>query len=1100
MIRFVLAALLSLIASPASASDLRAGVAVRDLDVEAGTPLAGYGGRLGAPSEGTHDPVTARALVLDDGLKRVAIVAIDTIGVSGKLRDAVLRKLPGEIGVRDENLLLAATHTHSGPGALADGFLETMACGAFSPEQFERTVAAVARSIEDAAKALRPARLGWTEAEADGLNRNRRRDDGPVDRSLGVLRVDGADGRPFALLATFACHPTVLSDENRLLSSDFVGPLRDALEARFPGATALFLNGPEGDQGPRPPSGANAFERCESLGKALASKAADLADGIATSADAPLNAEIRRVLLPRSIAARFVPREAPVQTITVGEATLLAVPGEPVAAFGLRLEALAREKRGGLAFAIACANEHLFYLPDRETYRRAAYESLMSFYGPNVEDVLRRGFFPDLPARATPSLEGAWVEDRDGLTVLHVRGGPEDMGFQHGRLLGPRIREVVKGFEAEVAKEVLPLLGPAAAPLAAVAPNLLENARELLLPALAVRARSLNGHVSERFLAEIEAIAEGAGLPYDTVFLMNVFLTLAEQEDKAKFLLGAFGPHCTNVVFLPPVTKGGDVVHARNLDWAMQGLLSRSGLVTFARPTGRRGFVSVGWLGLAGTLTAMNDAGISIAEESVEARDDTDFSGEPIMPLLRDAIESASTLREAVERVAKANGTCGYHVSIASGRERDARVVEVTGTRSAVRKPVEGVLAGCSRDLDPALFEGGEPPPPEIPRDDASSRVRYARVQEIAAERRGEAFGVDEAIALLRDREGRIANDGTLQSVVFVPSRLEVHVAQGTVPASDGNHVRFSLERELARTGPEIDGSLVPGDESGDYDATVEPAGDPSENGLLYDVLRVSLPSPVRRPEPELNTIVATLFQPRKPNGAAVVVLPIWKGPENGLERVIARHLAGSGYAAIVMPLPGQWERTPKGMRSGSYTVSADIRRTRDALTQGMMDVRRVAHFLRRDRGIGEGRIGVIGVSLGGFVAAAALSVLDDFGAGVVALAGGGLSDVLLGDSRDTRRVRDEILKQGFTPEDVTRLCRPIDPLHLADPSRRDRVLMFNAEGDEVVPKESATKLWRAYGEPEIVWVPAGHYTAILYLPDLLDRSTAHFRRHLLGR
>ena len=68
------------------------------------------------------------------------------------------------------------------------------------------------------------------------------------------------------------------------------------------------------------------------------------------------------------------------------------------------------------------------------------------------------------------------------------------------------------------------------------------------------------------------------------------------------------------------------------------------------------------------------------------------------------------------------------------------------------------------------------------------------------------------------------------------------------------------------------------------------------------------------------------------------------------------------------------------------------------------------------------------------------------------------------------------------------------------DPSRRDRVLMFNAEEDEIVPAESGRRLWEAYGSPEIVWVPAGHYTAIFFLPQLLERTTAHFNKLLLGR
>jgi hypothetical protein len=70
--------------------------------------------------------------------------------------------------------------------------------------------------------------------------------------------------------------------------------------------------------------------------------------------------------------------------------------------------------------------------------------------------------------------------------------------------------------------------------------------------------------------------------------------------------------------------------------------------VTFAWPEGRRGFVSVGWLGRAGTRAAMNDAGVSTAEGSTEARTGTVSSREPITPLVRDASESEKDARLAV--------------------------------------------------------------------------------------------------------------------------------------------------------------------------------------------------------------------------------------------------------------------------------------------------------------------------------------------------------------------------------------------------------------------------------------------------------------------
>src|SRR6266508_3884810 len=77
---------------PCPAATLRVGMASVDITPPVGTPLGGYAARRGAPSTGVHDPITARALVLDDGAGPVAIVATDLIGTSAAIRRRVLEK------------------------------------------------------------------------------------------------------------------------------------------------------------------------------------------------------------------------------------------------------------------------------------------------------------------------------------------------------------------------------------------------------------------------------------------------------------------------------------------------------------------------------------------------------------------------------------------------------------------------------------------------------------------------------------------------------------------------------------------------------------------------------------------------------------------------------------------------------------------------------------------------------------------------------------------------------------------------------------------------------------------------------------------------
>src|SRR5439155_10490069 len=133
--------------------------------------------------------------------------------------------------------------------------------------------------------------------------------------------------------------------------------------------------------------------------------------------------------------------------------------------------------------------------------------------------------------------------------------------------------------------------------------------------------------------------------------------------------------------------------------------LGRRSIAIVVEPPAGHAFVSVTWPGMVGTLRAMGAQGLAVTEESIAAPADTRSDGVPIGLVLRDVVQNASGLDDAVRRVVGAKGTCGYHVTIVDGNRRDARVVERTATRVQVRKPAGGVLFGCD-PTDPAAFDG----------------------------------------------------------------------------------------------------------------------------------------------------------------------------------------------------------------------------------------------------------------------------------------------------------------------------------------------------------------------------------------------------------
>lgn len=234
---------------------LRAGVARSNITIR-------------APKAQIKDPLFARALVLEDGRTRLAIIAMDTTAIGARpISDGILpdvseaflprlrRRLQKELDIPAANVLVNASHTHP-PGRLL--------CS--DAEQVERTVDAVRRAV----KSLTPVKVGAGVGHEDRITINRTLrlrngkhwtirhaypsppDDevagaGPVDTEIGILRIDRLNGRPLAVVYNFACH-LLFADLRGRITADFPGIASRLIEDRLGhGAMALFLQGAAGD-------------------------------------------------------------------------------------------------------------------------------------------------------------------------------------------------------------------------------------------------------------------------------------------------------------------------------------------------------------------------------------------------------------------------------------------------------------------------------------------------------------------------------------------------------------------------------------------------------------------------------------------------------------------------------------------------------------------------------------------------------------------------------------------------------------------------------------------------------------------------------------
>ena len=240
------------------------------VDITPDTPqwLQGYAPRQ---SEGVHGRIFHRIVAMDDGTTTFYLVASDICVISPSFYDDFTKRLEKETGISAKHVWWSTSHTHSAPhvGSQDLGALFTAALGdRFSiksdTDYWTFVVDKIVMGIKEARSKLEPARLGIGVGTANAnINRRELRDgqivlgenpDGPVDRQLGLIRLERNDGSPICLIANYAIHGTCLHGGNKQISGDVPGWVSAYVEERI-GAPMLFVNGAEGNVAPFPTVG-----------------------------------------------------------------------------------------------------------------------------------------------------------------------------------------------------------------------------------------------------------------------------------------------------------------------------------------------------------------------------------------------------------------------------------------------------------------------------------------------------------------------------------------------------------------------------------------------------------------------------------------------------------------------------------------------------------------------------------------------------------------------------------------------------------------------------------------------------------------------------
>jgi neutral ceramidase len=377
--------------------------------------MAGFASRT-KPSEGVELDLFAKALALEDaGGKRLAFVTMDLIGIPQKLRKVVEDACAGKYQLAPENLVLNASHTHSGPEFRVETslYLEIMDHDTSENATYgDKLARQLVSLVGEALQKLAPARVQYTHARC-GFAMNRRLPtrlgsynnspfpDGPVDHDVPVLEVSSPDGKELrAVMFGYACHNTTLALQT--FNGDYAGYAQRDLENAHPRAVALFMNGCSGDQNPYP---RGTLELAQTHGKTLAT-AVDAALSVVQKrpVEGPIKAAFERIDLAfgkpptkqdleaertssNKWAAAHAKRQLailekeghleqsypyPVQVIHLGsDIAMVTLGGEVVIDYALRIK---RELGRPVVWMAGYSNDVMGYIPSLRVLKEGGYE------------------------------------------------------------------------------------------------------------------------------------------------------------------------------------------------------------------------------------------------------------------------------------------------------------------------------------------------------------------------------------------------------------------------------------------------------------------------------------------------------------------------------------------------------------------------------------------------------------------------------------------------------------------------------------------------------------------------------------------------------
>ena len=336
-----------------------------------------------------------------------------------------------------------------------------------------------------------------------------------------------------------------------------------------------------------------------------------------------------------------------------------------------------------------------------------------------------------------------------GTPVMFLQGTPAEIGEQQGKLVGGVIEPLVQ----------MPKL------------TIEHHGVEKYWPFVVGMANVVMENSSKDHHTELDALIESSGRDRNSLYVANSLVELRRMGG------------CASFAVMPPRSQSGRLLFGRNFDFPPLGVLDTYHCLLIVQAEGKHAYASVGYPGLIGVISGMNDAGLTVATldvyESADGSPYFDPQGVPLALTYRRILEECTTVAEARKLLEETKRTTYMNLAVCDAKS--AAIFELTPGRVGVREPEENILS-CTNHfrLEGLLTDT------DCSRYDTLTKLREGAIQFDVA-------GVQKAM--------HAVNQGhfTLQTMVFEPETLTLHLAMGGPgPVSNQTMKKFALKELFA--------------------------------------------------------------------------------------------------------------------------------------------------------------------------------------------------------------------------------------------------------------------------------------------------------------